>query len=80
VRAGAGVAASLSGRRGETADVRWAWSVLDGPGELLMAVGTPSAVAAVLDAEGRDATGAEDGSRGTVAAEPGTLVPAPGGP
>jgi hypothetical protein len=45
-----------------------------------MAVGTPSAVAAVLDAEGRDATGAEDGSRGTVAAEPGTLVPAPGGP
>ena len=70
----------LSGRRGETADVRWAWSALDGPGEVLMAVGTPSAVAAVLDAEGRGAAGAEDRSRGTVAAEPGSLVPAPGGP
>ena len=80
MRAGAGVAATLSGRRGETPDVRWAWSALDGPGEVLMAVGTPSAVAAVLDAEGRDAAGAEDGSRGTVAAEPGSLVPAPGGP
>ena len=45
-----------------------------------MAVGTPSAVAAVLDAEGRGAAGAEDRCRGTVAAEPGSLVPAPGGP
>ena len=80
VRAGAGVAATLSDRRGEAPDVRWAWSALDGPGEVLMAVGTPSAVAAVLDAEGRGVAGAEDGSRGTVAAEPGSLVPAPGGP
>ena len=60
VRAGADVATTLSGRRGETPDVRWAWSALDGPGEVLMAVGTPSAVAAVLDAEGRGAAGAED--------------------
>jgi hypothetical protein len=30
--------------------VRWAWSPLDGPGAVLLAVGTPSAVATVLDA------------------------------
>lgn len=80
VRAGAGVPATSSGRGGETPDVRWAWSALDGPGDVLIAVGTPSAVAAVLDAEGRAAADAEDGSRGTVAVEPGSLVSAPGGP
>jgi hypothetical protein len=47
---------------------------------VLLAAATPSAVAAVLDAKGRGATGAEDGSRGAVAPEPGTLVPAPGDP
>ena len=76
VRAGAGVAATLSGRRGETPDVRWAWSALDGPGEVLMAVGTPSAVAAVLDAEGRDRALLPR----TVPAAQQSLVPAPGGP
>ncbi len=35
---------------GETADVRWAWSALEGPGAVLVAVGTPAAVASVLDA------------------------------
>jgi urease accessory protein len=34
---------------GETGAVRWAWTPLDGPGAMLLAVGTPSAVAAVLD-------------------------------
>ena len=34
---------------GETAEVRWAWTPLEGPGAVLLAVGTPSAVAAVLD-------------------------------
>lgn len=35
---------------GESADVRWAWTPLEGPGAVLLAVGTPAAVAAVLDA------------------------------
>lgn len=35
---------------GETAAVRWAWSALDGPGAVLLAVGTPSAVVGVLEA------------------------------
>jgi urease accessory protein len=35
---------------GEAADVRWAWTSLDGPGAVLLAVGTPSSVVAVLDA------------------------------
>jgi hypothetical protein len=30
--------------------VRWAWSDLDGPGAVLLAVGSPAAVTAVLDA------------------------------
>jgi urease accessory protein len=48
VRAGAGTAHELEA--GEAADVRWAWTPLEGPGAVLLAVGTPSAVAAVLDA------------------------------
>jgi urease accessory protein len=35
---------------GESDGVRWAWTPLDGPGALLLAVGTPAAVTAVLDA------------------------------
>jgi urease accessory protein len=35
---------------GESDGVRWAWTPLDGPGAVLLAVGTPAAVAAVLDA------------------------------
>ncbi len=35
---------------GEDPGVRWAWSELDGPGALLLAVGDPGAVTAVLDA------------------------------
>jgi urease accessory protein len=35
---------------GETAGVRWAWTPLEGPGAVLLAVGSPAAVAAVLDA------------------------------
>jgi urease accessory protein len=37
---------------GESADVRWAWAPLDGPGAVLVAVGTAAAVTAVLDAAG----------------------------
>jgi urease accessory protein len=48
VHAGGDVPAS---RSGETAGARWAWTPLEGPGAVLMAVGTPSAVAAVLDTE-----------------------------
>ncbi len=33
---------------GESDGVRWAWTVLDGPGAVLLAVGTPAAVTAVL--------------------------------
>jgi urease accessory protein len=39
VRAGAG--AVPAPRSGETSEVRWAWSPLDGPGSVLLAVGTP---------------------------------------
>ena len=35
---------------GESEGVRWAWTPLDGPGAVLLAVGTPAAVTAVLDA------------------------------
>jgi urease accessory protein len=35
---------------GESDGVRWAWTLLDGPGAVLLAVGTPAAVTAVLDA------------------------------
>ena len=34
---------------GESDGVRWAWSPLDGPGAVLLAVGAPEAVTAVLD-------------------------------
>lgn len=34
---------------GERPGVRWAWSALDGPGVLLLAVGDPGAVTALLD-------------------------------
>jgi urease accessory protein len=43
--------ASWSGA-GESAEVRWAWTPLEGPGAVLVAVGAPSAVAAVLDGVG----------------------------
>jgi urease accessory protein len=33
----------------ETPDVRWAWSPLEGPGAVLVAVGAPAAVTSVLD-------------------------------
>jgi urease accessory protein len=36
-------------RGGETAGVRWAWTELAGPGRLLLAVGEPGAVGALLD-------------------------------
>jgi hypothetical protein len=39
---------------GESDGVRWAWTVLDGPGAVLLAVGAPAAVTAVLDAAERD--------------------------
>ena len=39
---------------GESDGVRWAWTVLDGPGAVLLAVGAPVAVTAVLDAAERD--------------------------
>lgn len=47
VRAGAGVRSPTGS--GETAHVRWAWTPLDGPGAVLLAVGRPDAVSAVLD-------------------------------
>ena len=34
---------------GERPGVHWAWSALDGPGAVLLAVGDPGAVTAVLD-------------------------------
>jgi urease accessory protein len=37
------------GGAGERPRVRWAWSELDGPGAVLLAVGDPGAVTAVLD-------------------------------
>ena len=45
----AGTEISPTGRE-ETPDVRWAWTPLEGPGAVLVAVGTPAAVTAVLDA------------------------------
>jgi urease accessory protein len=57
--------------RGETPDVRWAWSPLEGPGGVLMAVGTPSAVAAVLDAV--DTGAAHDTAAGCPRVSPGSL-------
>jgi len=38
--------------RGEGTDVRWAWTLLDGPGAVLLAVGSPAGVTRVLDAAG----------------------------
>jgi urease accessory protein len=46
------------GGRGDADGVRWAWSELDGPGAVLVAVGTPAAVSAVLDAATMAPTGA----------------------
>jgi urease accessory protein len=43
---------------GESDAVRWAWAPLDGPGAVLLAVGTPAAVTAVLDAATTAPTGA----------------------
>ena len=48
----AGEAQLPAGGRGEADGVRWAWSELDGLGAVLLAVGTPAAVSAVLDAAG----------------------------
>jgi urease accessory protein len=45
-----GVVAGYAATAGEAPGVRWAWSALDGPGAVLMAVGAPAAVTAVLDA------------------------------
>jgi urease accessory protein len=45
----AGAAAGPIAGAGETAEARWAWTALEGPGAVLLSVGTPSAVAAVLD-------------------------------
>ncbi len=53
VRAGAGDARPAGA--GETAEVRWAWTPLDGLGAVLLAVRSPAAVAAVLDAAVLDA-------------------------
>jgi urease accessory protein len=39
---------------GEAADVRWAWTALEGPGAVLLAVGTPAAVSGVLNASAAD--------------------------
>jgi urease accessory protein len=51
VLAGAGVdVPAPAPASGEGPEVRWAWSALDGPGAVLLAVGAPGAVAAVLDA------------------------------
>jgi urease accessory protein len=50
VCAGHGASAAQAG---EAAGIRWAWSALDGPGAVLLAVGTPAAVTAVLDAAPR---------------------------
>ncbi len=41
---------------GERSGVRWAWSALDGPGAVLLAVGDPGAVTALLDGAGRTIT------------------------
>lgn len=46
----AGAVEARPGGAGETPDVRWAWTPLEGPGAVLLAVGTPAAVTAVLDA------------------------------
>lgn len=55
---------------GEADGARWAWTPLDGPGAVLLAVGTPAAVTDVLDAAGRD---------GAPAPVLRTTVPAPTG-
>ena len=56
-RAGRRGAAAAPRRAGETPDVRWAWTPLDGPGAVLLAVGSPAAVTAVLDAAAARADG-----------------------
>jgi urease accessory protein len=77
LRAGHGAVAESEA--GETAEVRWAWTPLEGPGALLLAVGTPSAVAAVLDGAGAAASPPEAGEPQQVASgvrTPGTPPPA----
>jgi urease accessory protein len=54
----AGEAARPVGGQGEADGVRWAWSELEGPGAVLLAVGTPAAVTAVLAAATMEPTGA----------------------
>jgi len=41
-------------RSGESPGVRWAWTGLEGPGAMLMAVGAPGPVTALLDAASAD--------------------------
>lgn len=50
VAGAAAVAQPCTDEAGEEPGVRWAWSALDGPGRVLLAVGTPARVTAVLDA------------------------------
>ena len=64
---GAGDGAVSWSESGEAAEVRWAWTPLEGPGAVLLAVGTPSAVAAVLDGAGAPATSPEAGEPEQVA-------------
>ena len=49
---------------GESDGVRWAWTPLDGPGAVLLAVGTPAAVTARLDAAEREAPEPDRAGRG----------------
>jgi urease accessory protein len=53
VCAGALVSTASGPQAGEEPEVRWAWTPLEGPGSMLVAVGTPAAVVAVLDAAAR---------------------------
>jgi urease accessory protein len=72
VCAGAEPADAPGAGSGETADVRWAQTSLEGPGTILLAVGTPAAVVAVLDAAATALTAAA-----TAPAAPAASVPAP---
>lgn len=49
VRAGGPEGRPVGEAAGETPDVRWVWTPLEGPGAVLLAVGTPAAVVGVLD-------------------------------
>jgi len=54
----AAVEAQADGAGAEAAGVRWAWTELAGPGRLLVAVGEPGAVGALLDRQASLAIGA----------------------